>query len=140
MYHFSSITILFEIGFLYNNRIDNEDGKISFVNYDYIQNTPTYNIRFRNGSRVIYENAEVGVSSIMIRVLLRFDIRKSQCHIVFIGRSVLNGMHMSFKDKVLSTLPHIFIRKRCIFCTPDLRADMKRLTLYDLDVLRPTFQ
>lgn len=132
-------TILFETGFLFNNRIDNEDGNIIFVNYDYKQNTSTYNIGFRNGSSVIYENTEGGASSIIIRVLLHFDILKSECHTVFIGSSALQGMHMSFKDKVLSTLPQFFIRKRCTFCTPDIRADMKRLTLYDLDVLRLTF-
>ncbi|VDI24710.1 Hypothetical predicted protein [Mytilus galloprovincialis] len=126
-------TILFEMGFLYNDLMHEEGGNIIFVNYDYKQNTSTYNIGFTDGSSAIFKNAE-GVSSILIRVILHFNVTASECqgHMNLVSGSGILTTYMSFRHSGLGTFPQFFIRKRCTFCTPIIRADIKQFTLFDL--------
>ncbi|XP_071140804.1 uncharacterized protein [Mytilus edulis] len=132
-------TILFEMGLLYNDLMHEEGGNIIFVNYNYKQNTSTYNIGCTDGSSAIFKNVE-GVSSILIRVILHFHVTASESQ----GRMKLvsgNGIQLTyistFKHSGLSTFPQFFIRKRCTFCTPIIRADIKQFTLFDLIVILP---
>ncbi|CAG2205932.1 unnamed protein product [Mytilus edulis] len=125
-------------GFVYNSLVDDhddEDGNIVFVyNYDYKQNISTYNIDLTDGSSAIFVNTE-GVSSIVIRVIVSFNATASNGRITFVSASGIPKLYiMSYEQGGLGTFPQFFIRKRCTFCTPDLRVDMKRLTLFDLKV------